>query len=62
MLQVIQTDQVAFNIPKQYLKDIIHILTSGVLNIRNDKAILHFDSSGLRVIEKSDKHVIPFDK
>ncbi len=61
MLQVIQTEQVAFNIPKHYLKDVIHILTSGVLNIRNDKAILHFDSKGLRVIEKSDKFVLPVD-
>ena len=59
MLQVIQTEQVSFEIPKQYLNDVIHILTSGALNTRNDKVILHFDSKGLRVIEKTDKHIIP---
>ena len=58
MLQVIQTEQVQFNIPKQFVADIMAIMQSGVLNIRNDKATLHFDSQGLRVIEHIEKFKI----
>lgn len=57
MLQVIQ--QEFTTIPQKYLKDILYIIQSGILDIRNDKAILHFDSKGLRVIERAEKTVIP---
>ena len=58
MLQVIK-QETTLQIPKQFMADVMYILQSGVLNTRNDKAILHFDSKGLRVIEKSEKFIIP---
>lgn len=51
-------ETVAFQVPKQFLNDIVSILKSGALETRNDKVILHFDSKGLRVIERSEKFVV----
>lgn len=59
MLQVIQSEMISFQFPKEYLPDVIAILKSGTLSVRNDKVILHFDNRGLRIIEKSDKFVLP---
>lgn len=56
MLQVIQTEMVSFQIPKHYLPKIVYIMTSGVLDLKNDCGKLHFDGDGtLRLIEYPKK-------
>ncbi len=57
MLQIIQTEQVSFELPQKYLADVLSILQSGILDIRNDKCVLHFDSTGLKVIESTHKFI-----
>lgn len=60
MLQVIQTEMVSFEIPKHYLPKIMYILQSGVLDVKGDKGILHFDKDGtLRIIEYPNKFIPP---
>jgi hypothetical protein len=56
MMQVIQTEIVKFEIPKEYLPSIIAILQSGVLRLKGEKATLHFDNAGnLKIIEYPHK-------
>lgn len=57
MNQIIDTEMVTFNIPKHYLSKLITIMQSGALDLKNDKAILHFDNDGmLRIVEYAKKY------
>jgi hypothetical protein len=56
MLQIIEEEMTTFTFPKRYLPKIIAIITSGVLNLRGEKGVLHFDSENkLRIIEYPNK-------
>ena len=60
MNQVIVQQTVAFQIPKPYLDKVIAIMTSGVLDLKGDKGVLHFDKDGnLRLIEYPHKIIYP---
>lgn len=60
MIQVIEQEMVSFNIPKHYLPKIIYIMQSGVLDLKGDKGVLHFDKdNNLRLIEYTHKFNVP---
>lgn len=56
MHQVVIQEMVNFEFPKHYLPKVIAIIQSGALDLKNDKATLHFDSVGnLKIIEYPQK-------
>lgn len=58
MIQVIQQEMISFEFPKHYLPKVIAILQSGALELKNDKAVLHFDAQGnLKIIEYPHKFI-----
>ncbi len=58
MIQEATLEMVSFKIPKHYLPKIMYILQSGVLDIKGDKGVLHFDKDGsLRIIEYPHKYI-----
>lgn len=59
MSMLITQKTVAFQIPEQYLKDIMALLESRALETKNDKVILHFDQIGLKIIESPNKFIVP---
>ncbi len=60
MLQVIEEEMIVLKIPKRLAPKVLYIMTSGVLNLRNDKGILHFDNdNNLRLIEYLHKVLPP---
>lgn len=58
MLQILQQDMIKFEVPKHYLPAIMAIIQSGALDLKGDKAILHFDHAGnLKMIEYPNKFI-----
>lgn len=56
MIQIIEEEMTTFTFPKRYLPKVVAILTSGVLNLKGEKGVLHFDSDNkLRIIEYPNK-------
>jgi len=61
MLQVIEQETIQFQIPKHYLPKVIALIQSGALDLKGDKATLHFDNGGnLKQIEYPTRF-IPLD-
>lgn len=58
MHQVVIQEMVNFEFPKHYLPKVIAIIQSGALDLKNEKAVLHFDKDGsLRIIEYPRKFI-----
>lgn len=56
MLQV--EEKVSYELPKHYLPKIMAIIQSGCLDLKNEKAVLHFNSNGdLKIVEYSHKYL-----
>ena len=55
---LIQQETITFQLPKSHLPKIMAILQSGILDIKGDKAILHFDNAGnLKMIEYTNRYI-----
>lgn len=58
MIQIIETEKVSFEIPKHYLGKIMDIMQSGALDLKGEKAVLHFDKDNiLRIVELPPRKV-----
>jgi len=60
MLQVIDEEMVVLTIPKRLAPKVLYIMTSGVLNLKANSGVLHFDhDNNLRLIEWTNKVMPP---